>query len=186
MKEIETRENIKDKTDKTAEAQDFVEKDADGQSAVGKMKYGKFADAEGLLFAYENLEREFTKKSQRLKELEQILSRDNEADSPRVNEADNRQADPTEISAAAAGNPEDTSDGDTAEKLLDDKDFLENYIFANKDITREVMRRYVDEISRNSVPSTINSRSGKMSLTPPKKPRTIKEASKMAEKFFDK
>ena len=174
MKEIENKENAAAE-ENTAQAGERVADRADAQTAEGKMKYGKFADAEGLLAAYENLEREFTRRSQRLKELEKALARDNE-DSPRAAQTDETSGG----GQAAAGNP----DVSPEEETLDG--FLEKYVYSNKDITREVMRRYIDGLSRNEAPSVINGRSGKMSLTPPKKPRSIKEASRLAEKFFEK
>jgi len=52
-----------------AEAQAFVSKDkAEGNS------YGKFKSKEGLMEAYNSLESEFTRRSQRIKELESQLS----------------------------------------------------------------------------------------------------------------
>ena len=47
-----------------------AEKQIDSQSVGNETNFGKFKDAAELLKAYENLEREFTKKSQRLKELQ--------------------------------------------------------------------------------------------------------------------
>ena len=41
-----------------------------GETVINKNPYGKFKDAESLLKAYESLESEFTRRSQRLKAIE--------------------------------------------------------------------------------------------------------------------
>ena len=55
-----------------------AEKQIDSQSVGNETNFGKFKDAAELLKAYENLEREFTKKSQRLKELENRVYSENQ------------------------------------------------------------------------------------------------------------
>ena len=151
-------------------------------------KYGKFADAETLLTAYENLEREFTKKSQKLKELEKLIPCDNEGTSPQEIQSDNFPCEtPTnEAEETAVDNPEQSNGQFNPQQILSDREFVERHILQNGEITREVLQRYIDNLSKSELPRTINSMSGAMSLTPPKKPKTIKEASRLAEKFFDK
>ena len=150
-------------------------------------KYGKFADAETLLTAYENLEREFTKKSQKLKELEKLIPCDNEETSPQ-DMSDNFPCETPTNNAEepTADNPETSNGKFCPQQILSDREFVERHILQNGDITKEVLQRYIDNLSKSELPRTINSMAGAMSLTPPKKPKTIKEASRLAEKFFDK
>ena len=150
-------------------------------------KYGKFADAETLLTAYENLEREFTKKSQKLKELEKLIPCDNEGTSPQDTQSDNFPCEtPTQSETTTVDNPEQSNGKLNPQQILSDRDFVERHILQNGEITKEVLQRYIDNLSKSELPRTINSMAGAMSLTPPKKPKTIKEASRLAEKFFDK
>lgn len=145
-------------------------------------KTGKFANVAKLLEAYENLEREFTKKSQRLKELQNKLTCDNEENSPQT-VRDNLSADPDETISAAADNPARSADGD-AEKLFKDRDMLEKYVFGNKELVAELIGRYVSALPQSEVPPAINSRSGSISLLPPQRPKSLKEAAGLAEKMF--
>lgn len=171
-------------------------------------KYGKFADAAALLTAYENLEKEFTKKSQKLKQLERLsqdgnslfddnelqscdektLPCDNEETSPQETPSDNLMHEvPTKNAEdTTVDNPEQSNGKFNPQQILSDRDFVERHILQNGDITREVLQRYIDFLSKSELPRTINSMAGAISLTPPKKPKTIKEASRLAEKFFGK
>lgn len=174
-------------------------------------KYGKFADAETLLAAYENLEKEFTKKSQKLRQMEkssqygdlslncsdasptsdkilnkEIPSCDNEKVSPHDMSDNFINQNPTYAEKSAADNPEQSNDRLNPQQILADRDFVEKHILQNDEIAQEILRRYIDILSKSELPRTINSRAGTISLTPPKKPKSIKEASRLAENFFNK
>lgn len=185
MKDIEMQNDKNKENAQPDETQVVSQGGADGGQTV-KMKYGKFADAEQLLAAYENLEREFTKKSQRLKALEKSAYRDNEEGSPRIYPTDNFDfQNPTE-GTDAVDNPAKEANGFGTRQILQDEESLEKYILDNPAVGQRVLQIYAERLSQSDLPRTINSRGGAMSLTPPKKPKTIKEASKMAEKFFNK
>lgn len=152
------------------------------ETAQNQANIGKFADPAKLLEAYENLEREFTRKSQRLKELEKQLSCDNERLSPQDAPQDNLN-DPAQINSAFADNPAQSAD-ELAENLFKNRDILEKYVFNNAQIAAELIGRYAAALPQNDVPPAINSRSGSISLLPPQRPKSLKEASGLAEKMF--
>ena len=164
-----------------------AEKQIDSQSVGNETNFGKFKDAAELLKAYENLEREFTKKSQRLKELENSFNRDNEELSPRqILPTANPQKDSSATDGVFVDNPAYADENYRLKNLLSDRDFIEQYVLNHDELAKTVLKRYINALSQSDLPSTINRRNGCMSLTPPNRPKSIKEASRMAEKYFNK
>jgi len=189
--------------DKSTQAKECEYKNSNNESEK-QMSFGKFADAQTLFTAYQNLQREFTKKSQKLKQLENQLNCDNGKnkvelnDEFLMNDGQNNQllTPPQNILSDKISSQLPTAKGQSVDnpvadmdslslQLSKDKDFLEKYILSNPDVTREVLQRYIEFLSQSDLPNTINSKNGFMSLTPPKKPKTIKEASLMAQKIFN-
>ena len=160
------------------------DKNTDTQNNQKEMNFGKFANAQALFNAYQNLEREFTKKSQQLKELKKQFDCDNDENilSPQQDTDNFAMQNPTE-STLYADNPVQASVKD-ADNILADKDFMENHVFNNPKVANEVLQRYLLALSKLDLPQTINGKSGAMSLTPPKKPQSLKEASVLAKKLF--
>lgn len=149
-----------------------------------EMNFGKFANAQALFNAYQNLEKEFTKKSQQLKELKKQLDCDNDENilSPQRDTDNFAMQNPNE-SQLHADNPVQTSVKDF-DQILADKNFMETHVFNNPVVANEVLQRYLLALSKQDLPQTINGKSGAMSLTPPKKPQSLKEASVLAKKLF--
>ena len=155
-----------------------------------EINFGKFANAQALFLAYQNLEREFTKKSQQLKEIKKRLSCDNEEvlgdekqTSPQIKDMDNFAMQNPDLTQKHVDNPAQANEV-FAEQLARDNEFLQKHIFANPDVTNQILQRYLLTLSQNDLPATINGSGGAMSLTPPKRPKTIKEASVLAQKLF--
>jgi len=117
---------------------------------------GKFKDIQSLAKAYKNLQSEFTRKCQRLAELERSLG-----------------------SAADNGEPPAPP-----QRLLEDGEFVERYILSNQAICDRVLEKYLRELIKSQAPATMSGVRGMMPLTPPAKPKTIYEAGKLAEKMF--
>ena len=111
------------KTEITTEKKEDKNTDTQNQK---EMNFGKFANAQALFNAYQNLEKEFTKKSQQLKELKKQYGCDNDENflSPQQNTDNFAKQNPAE-SPLHADNPVQTSVQD-ADKILADKDFMEN------------------------------------------------------------
>lgn len=116
---------------------------------------GKFKDIHSLLKAYDCLQSEFTRKCQRLAELEK-----------RIGSADN------EPSPAPP------------ERLLEDSEFVERYVLSNREIADRVLENYLRELIKSQAPATSSFARGMMPVAPPAKPKSIYEAGKLAEKMF--
>lgn len=132
------------------------EQTAAGGKSAAAVSLGKFKDIQSLEKAYRSLQSEFTRKCQRLAELERHLE-----------------------SAADNGDPPAPP-----ESLLEDGEFVERYILSNKAIFDRVLEKYLKELIKSQAPATVSGVRGMMPLTPPAKPRTIYEAGKLAEKMF--
>ena len=164
--------------------------------------FGKFKDAESLVKAYSNLEAEFTKKSQRLAMLESEVNKEKEEQN-RIATL-NRQVDdfvtkfeavkPFSSALKESLLKEDTNLAEEAVKLLsnnykkpedyvNDDEFLNNYIFSNKDIKDKIVKDYLSNITQNS-PIKIDKSGSSISLTPPKQPTTIQEAGRLAKSII--
>ncbi|MBQ9795521.1 MAG: hypothetical protein IJW36_00980 [Clostridia bacterium] len=169
----------------------------------GSKMYGKFKDAESLLKAYNNLEAEFTKKSQKLSMLEgenekvqNELIKQAEREK-KVEEFVNKFEFVKPFSGALKESLLNNESADinvealnfisktykTAEDYSKDDEFLNNYIFSNKEIKDKTIKDYLKNITQNS-PIKMDSGSGSISLTPPSLPKTLSEAGKLAKSII--
>ena len=172
-------------------------------SELGSMSIGKFKDAESLLMAYNNLEAEFTKKSQRLASLEQEEEQrlNNES---RQNEIEKKVDDfVTKFDAVRPfretlkDNLTTNSDKSIEEIALDllatsykspkdyveDEEFLNNYIYSNESIKDRIIKDYLSKVTQDS-PIKVEGSMRSISLVPPTKPTTIEEAGLMAKSII--
>jgi len=164
----------------------------------GSINFGKFKDAESLLKAYANLEAEFTKKSQRLKQLEseseqasQELERQEKLDreleefvtkfeiakpfkSAIKESVQNGQSLENATLNLLANNYKSASD------YITDEDFLNNFVYNNKDIKQTIIKDYLNKLTQNS-PVNLEHVASNIPLTPPLTPTTIKEAGLIAK-----
>lgn len=168
---------------------------------VGSKNFGKFKDAESLLKAYNSLEAEFTKKSQKLATLEteneKIQTEQNKIaeQEKRVEEFVSKFEIAKPFSSAlkeSLANGENLQDKaielisksyKTAEFYANDDEFLNNYIFSNQEIKDKIVKDYLSRITQNS-PIKVENGGGAISLTPPKMPTTIQEAGKLAKSII--
>ena len=165
--------------------------------------FGKFKDAESLLKAYSNLEAEFTKKSQKLAQLETETNKQKEEEN-RLIELDKRvdefvtKFDSIKPFSSALKESLRTQENvnleeeavrllsnnyKTAEDYVNDSEFLNNYIFSNKEIKDKIVKDYLSNITQNS-PIKLEKSGSSISLTPPKQPATIKEAGRLAKSII--
>ncbi len=171
------------------------------QPEVSGSNLGKFKDAESLLKAYNSLEAEFTKKSQRLASLEADESSRLEAEEKsanldkRVDELVTKFAQIKPFTSALKEslvkdenlNLEQealkliTNSYKSAEDYAKDSEFLNNFIFSNEEIKDKIVKDYLSKITQNS-PIKVNN--GAITLTPPKTPTTIKEAGDLAKSII--
>lgn len=170
---------------------------------TGSKGYGKFKDAEGLLKAYNSLEAEFTKKSQRLSMLEsENVKTQNELmrkaeQEKKVDEFVSKFDIVKPFSSALKESLATSEDVDikeeairlisktykTAEEYSQDDEFLNNYIFSNKEIKDKIVRDYLSQITQNS-PIKMDNGGGTITLSPPKVPQTIQEAGRLAKSII--
>ncbi len=165
--------------------------------------FGKFKDAESLLKAYNNLEAEFTKKSQRLANLEteneKVLKQQEKTAEldKKVEEFVTKFEIVKPFSSAlkeSLTKQENVSLEEEAVRLIannyksaedyaKDGEFLNNYIYSNQEIKDNIVKEYLSKITQNSPIKVENSRSS-ISLTPPKIPTTIQEAGNLAKSII--
>lgn len=172
------------------------------QNSGSNTEFGKFKDAESLIKAYSNLEAEFTKKSQKLAMLESEVNKEKQ-EQTRLEELDNQVEDfvtkfeavkPFSNVLKESLQKENVSLAEEAVKLLSnnykkpedyvtDAEFLNNYIFSNKEIKDKIIKDYLSNLTQNS-PIKIDKSGSSISLTPPKQPTTIQEAGKLAKSII--
>ena len=162
--------------------------------------FGKFKDAESLLNAYNNLESEFTKKSQRLAQLEdekdlreiEIIKK---ADiDERVENYCNKfelvrpfkEKLKENLTRDENLNLEDeilsliSTSCNNAEGFIRDEEFLNNYVYSNQEIKDKIIKEYISKITQNS-PIKVESGATSIPLSPPRVPTTIREAGNLAK-----
>lgn len=179
------------------------EKKLEQPDVSGSNEFGKFKDADSLLKAYSNLEAEFTKKSQKLAALEiesekikNEVSKQAETER-KVDEFVTRfEAIKPFSSALKESLIKDencnlyevamgilTNNYKSAESFIKDEEFLNNYIYSNNQIKEKILKDYVSKVTQNS-PIKVETSSSSISLTPPRVPKTIKEAGMMAKSII--
>lgn len=172
------------------------------QNLGSNVDFGKFKDAESLVKAYSSLEAEFTKKSQKLAMLENEFNKE-KAEQTRLAELDRQVEDfvtkfeavkPFSSALKESLLKEDVNLAEEAIKLLsnnykkaedyiNDGEFLNNYVFSNKEIKDKIVKDYLSNLTQNS-PIKIDKSASSISLTPPKQPTTIQEAGKLAKSII--
>ena len=168
------------------------------QPENGSTNLGKFKDAESLMKAYSNLEAEFTKKSQRLSQLESEREQENLALAQQeklerevedfVNNFPTVKPYLADIKAnVKLGQSVENAtlkiianNFKSAEEFINDEAFLNNYVYNNQHIRDAIIKDYLNKLTQNA-PVKIDVKSGNIPLTPPSAPSTISEASKLAK-----
>lgn len=153
--------------------------------------YGKFDSADSLYEGYQRLEKEFTKKCQVLKQLENQKEDNSEIVKKmlEVNPSIGQFAEELEATNSAA-----EFGVLLAEKLvgkinepcniINDEEFLNNYVYSNENIVGKIVADYLDSLVSLKIPQTI-SKGGNAYVSPTYRPRTLDEAGKMAKKFIE-
>lgn len=186
--------------------------DKSDENLQGSSILNKFKTIDALSKAYENLEKEFTKKCQKLKSLEgennenslpqykqqnwlskvSEFLKDNENAKNYVNEIAEilsnddilaKKEDALELAYSKVLK----KNFKTKEELVKDKDFLENYIYSNNEIKNNIIEEYLLNLNNNKTIPLISSTRGSLSVSSPKfKPKDLKEAMMYAEKIMKK
>lgn len=184
---------------------DGQENISDAETENGANSYGRFKSAEELVKAYTNLEKEFTKRSQRLKSLEKEVV---EAPQPPVKEymrenwrervsrfmEKTPEAQPftAEIAKVILENKLDEnpnclelalsqvllSNYKAPSSLTEDEEFLNEHVYKNEKIRDKIIKDYLCGITQSRAVKTIGV-GGQPAMSPQSRPKTIGEAGKM-------
>lgn len=171
----------------------------------------KFKNSDELLKAYQMLEKEFTKKCQKIKELEAF--NDNENKSPTT--VDNEGVSPENAKTISNISAEKTSIKDLLIKTFSvknnhsegvennshveevynknelknnqlDGDSLKEFIFSNEDIRNKFIENYLNEIqSQKTAPLMVNTANSNFCISPKQKPKNIKDAGEYAKEILN-
>lgn len=92
-----------------------------------------------------------------------------------------------EIAYQAAKGQQYQAPADPA-SYLQNEEFVKNNVLSNPKIKEQIIQQYLAELQNGGTPVTIGQSpvSGSTTLTPPKRPTTLEEASQMAQSWFDK
>ncbi|MBQ7880311.1 MAG: hypothetical protein IJ358_00490 [Clostridia bacterium] len=170
----------------------------------GSVNLGKFKDAESLLKAYNSLQTEFTKKSQRLSELEnskteftreekinkaikeleqnhniaQKFSQDIKQSIKDIESEDYRQIVQEELLKNLEKNYK------SATEYMEDEQFLNSYVYNNQTIRDNIIRDYLANLTNATPVRVVSNISSSIPLSPPNNPSTIQEAGKLAKNII--
>ena len=169
------------------------EENKDGQ-------FGKFKNPEQILKAYQELEKEFTKRSQKLKEFEMQSQNWNPSDDEWKQTVDkffektpSAKTFAKDIAKELISNPDLKNDKNclnfaltnvllskfrTPDELINDGQFLNDYILQSDNIKNAVINNYLKGLEEGMPPTTLY-KSGEVSVASNKKPKSIEEAGKM-------
>ncbi|HAJ77705.1 MAG TPA: hypothetical protein DCO89_01375 [Clostridiales bacterium] len=175
----------------------------------------KFKSVKELGNAYQNLEKEFTQKCQKIKELtDKLLEMENTtkfvpeyerddwgenvkaffANHPLAKEYIAEISDVLKNDELIANQSNSLNNALTKvlagkfvpyDKLAQDEQFLEQYVYSNKQISERIVNNYLDSLQKNKAMPLMTSISGSGTFASPvKKPKTIKDAGKIVEAYF--
>ena len=174
----------------------------------------KFKSTESLLRAYEDLEKEFTRKSQKLSELEKTIEADNvEKSTPEYSKENWREKtkeflEKNSEAKKFAGEISQMlhEDKDLAclpnslelayakilaskyksnEELVEDNNFLTNHIYNNEKIVETIIKKYISEVNNKNIPPIIlNPKASSVGFVAPAQPNNLGEAKALVEKLF--
>ena len=171
---------------------------ADGDKNT-ETSYGKFKSAEELLKAYNALESEFTKRSQKLKELEKTVEGKSLADKakefarkyPIVENYAEEVAE--EVAVAETREKNNLEEAlikvlsrkiKTPDQMAKDETVIEKVL--SEDSNRDyIINKYLAQINDRQVPVAMPA-GGAMPVRPPYKPSSIKEAGELAKMIIEK
>ena len=189
---------IKTQTNKTAQGNSA--ESADKQDK--KQSFGKFKNPEELLKAYQELEKEFTKKSQKLSKLEALADGESQVfDDESFKVAADKFFENTpsakpfakDIALKIIEKPELKKDKNclsvalmqvlidkfrTPEQLMQDGQFLNDYVLSSSKVKDAIIGAYLKDIRDGQPPATLSG-DGLQCVAPSKKIRSIEEAGRM-------
>ena len=201
----ENREQpMEEQTNALNKAEDeSVASDIGSQNTDSAGEYGKFKSPEALLDAYNNLEKEFTRKCQRLSELEKDKTEENEISledkfSQFLSENTDAIGYSEEIMKIAQSDEKIKSLQDPfmaawCKVLCEDVlhrasagDYcLNKYVLSSEEIQHKIVEDYLGKLREQKNPVVISSSSGeRVSSAEIEHPSTLEEAKQLVDKMF--
>lgn len=205
MNEQETWEQPQDEqTNATHEAIEESAGSDESGSHENKGEFGKFKSAEALLSAYNSLQAEFTRKSQRLSEIEKEKTQATTTFSEQDVESElnaflseNSEAKPfadelKEMALTQQAKPEfDKLFASLAVSKLasgqskKDNPIIKKYVFQDEELKNFVIENYMKQLNEKKPPIVISSDIGERATgQTPASPKSLAEAKKMVEDMF--
>ena len=153
------------------------------------MEYGKFNSAEELLKGYESLEKSFTQKCQQLAALEKQIT---------ITQSGTSESTPPQqsVGRSVANDSVDTvpnaSDADSREQVDQSpselsQDAVRQYLVDHPELAAQLIGATdsLSETSERIIPPRVMTGGGNVSCALPNRPKTLKEASDLAKKYFN-
>lgn len=201
----ENREQpMEEQTNALNKAEDeSVASDIGSQNTDSAGEYGKFKSPEALLDAYNNLEKEFTRKCQRLSELEKDKTEENE-----ISLEDKFSQFLSENTDAIGYSEEIMKIAQTDDKIKSLQDpfmaawckvlcedvlhrasagdyCLNKYVLSSEEIQHKIVEDYLGKLREQKNPVVISSSSGeRVSSAEIEHPSTLEEAKQLVDKMF--
>lgn len=161
--------------------------------------YGKFSTAEELVKAYNSLESEFTRRSQKLKEYEKKYGDGEKNTAEQKAELTRKYPIAPEIIEEAANAAEMQKDGTTvesalirvlAEKVLTPEEMASDQRVVDRVLGEEknretVINAYLEKIRAMDAPTTLP-KGGSLPTLPTRKASSVREAGEIARAIFEK
>ncbi len=205
----ESQPAMQEENEPIAQAEKQVEQETDKEIQKSEQqnteqkeehKYGKFKNPEELLKAYGELEKEFTRRSQKLKELESASEEAFKSEEDWrtavdkfFEETPSAKVFSKDIANEIISHPELKKDKNclsialtrtlvskfrTPEQLLSDGQFLNDYVLKSQAVKDAVIAEYLRDV-RDGKPPLVLGGGGKQFATSAKSPKTIEEAGFM-------
>lgn len=173
---------------------------------------GKFKDTESLLTAYNNLQAEFTRKCQRLKEVEKEIQENSTSNQSLFEKEDwqkevvsflnnNIEAKPysKEISEILMNDKELAKKSNALDiawaKVIQknykkpdevlNSDFIDDYLSNNSEIKNKLLAEALKNVKTSASPKVMGSSSGSITMPSTIVPKTMKEAKILVSKLFE-
>lgn len=203
MEEIR-EQPMEEQTNALNKAEDeSVASDIGSQNTDSAGEYGKFKSPEALLDAYNNLEKEFTRKCQRLSELEKDKTEENE-----ISFEDKFSQFLSENTDAIGYSEEIMKIAQTDDKIKSLQDpfmaawckvlcedvlhrasagdyCLNKYVLSSEEIQHKIVEDYLGKLREQKNPVVISSSSGeRVSSAEIEHPSTLEEAKQLVDKMF--
>ena len=176
----------------TAEAENNLEKDTGDNS----LSLGKFKDVQSLFDAYNSLQAEFTRRCQRVKELERENERLNKeitnASKNNLSSGVIEQEDVKKVAENTSLKVNDGTEEVLAQQSLQEqidyyksREYLLEALNQNQELKNEIINGYLTSVQSSKPTVKLMTGNGSSVVTPPSKPKTLVEAGEIARQIFE-